>query len=437
MTLPTVDKNGNDVRSVQDKPSHQSEQPEHQEEVARGEETEMECSYEEGDIGGEPFHQKEVAQGEETVIEHALHAEVEPRKLSSQMEAWRESFEARIAEFIKTAGPNRRWLTDGEYHKLKTFLTDPDTGLTNQQQKVIAAIANWKLRDNPPQAEVQLLKSKVKHAKAIMSKLKKWANDFMFSPGSNREIIISTTYDSLDKAIRVSYASNFFKDILECHTECGSHLSVGKTYRNSKRRHGRFINRELSRMFCEGCAMCAATRTISKPPAGTKPIVASEFLNRIQLDLVDMTGFVEGLNDAFTSLSSESQKKLVTMPKEWDASNIPKDSIPAYICNIGDHASKVGKSYPIPNKRPEQVALCLMDFMSTYGVPSVSKIQLVFLTFINDSLISCCRYLTKIIHTDNGGEFINMCYDEKYKKLRFATMTKAEFEQTKTIVSCI
>lgn len=30
-----------------------------------------------------------------------------------------------------------------------------------------------------------------------------------------------------------------------------------------------------------------------------------------------------------------------------------------------------------------------------------------------------------------------MCYDEKYKKLRFATMTKAEFEQTKTIVSCI
>ena len=78
MTLPTVDKNGNDVRSVQDKPSHQSEQPEHQEDVARGEETEMERSYEEGDIGGEPFHQKEVAQGEGTVMEHALHAEVEP-----------------------------------------------------------------------------------------------------------------------------------------------------------------------------------------------------------------------------------------------------------------------------------------------------------------------------------------------------------------------
>ena len=47
----------------------------------------------------------------------------------------------------------------------------------------------------------------------------------------------------------------------------------------------------------------------------------------------------------------------------------------------------------------------------------------------NDSLFR------QIIHTDNGGEFINMCFDAKYKGVRFAHLTDEEFKRTKTIVS--
>ena len=42
---------------------------------------------------------------------------------------------------------------------------------------------------------------------------------------------------------------------------------------------------------------------------------------------------------------------------------------------------------------------------------------------------------SQIIHTDNGKEFINMCYDRKYKGARFDHLTDEEFRKTKTIVS--
>ena len=113
--------------------------------------------------------------------------------------------------------------------------------------------------------------------------------------------------------------------------------------------------------------------TSSKPPAGTKPIVAKSFLNRIQMDLVEMKAFSGGLHEAFQDLSKDSQKNLSNIGKSHDfVSLMTEDAVPSYICNIADHASKVGKSYAIANKKPESVALCLLDFMSTYGVPAVS-----------------------------------------------------------------
>jgi hypothetical protein len=153
-------------------------------------------------------------------------------------------------------------------------------------------------------------------------------------------------------------------------------------------------------MFYEGCVTCATTRIISKPPAGAKPIIATEFMNRIQLDLVDMTGFVDGLHEAFSNLAAESQQALGGSPMKWEyVGNTSRASIPAYICNVADHASKVGKSYPLPNKRPEQVALCLLDFMSTYGVPEVSYPNMLLLA---SSYSLCMQLITCATNPKTG-----------------------------------
>ena len=41
----------------------------------------------------------------------------------------------------------------------------------------------------------------------------------------------------------------------------------------------------------------------------------------------------------------------------------------------------------------------------------------------------------QVIHTDNGKEFVNLCYDSKYKGTRYESLTREEFELTKTVVS--
>ena len=167
-------------------------------------------------------------------------------------------------------------------------------------------------------------------------------------------------------------SQEFFDDIWACHYGLGTHRSTRNTIEEVARCHGKFISRKYVREFCKRCVTCLVSSTTGKPPAGSKPITAKSFLNRIQMDLVDMSTFTHGLHDAFQELSGESQNN-VGDPQKWcDVSKIPKDAVPSYICNIADHASKVGKSYGIANKRPESVAMCLLDFISTYGVPAVS-----------------------------------------------------------------
>ena len=87
-------------------------------------------------------------------------------------------------------------------------------------------------------------------------------------------------------------------------------------------------------------------------------------------------------------------------------------SLPQYILNIADHAAKVGKSYALQNKSAASVALCLLDWISIYGVP-------------------------KIIHTDNGREFIRMVNDAKYKVkvLKHVELSVEEFQESLTLVS--
>ena len=154
----------------------------------------------------------------------------------------------------------------------------------------------------------------------------------------------------------MSCPKRYFDDIWKCHYALGSHRSCNNTIEEVKKRYGGSIKRDMVRRFHKGCVTCCVTSTSSKPPAGTKPIISKSFLNRIQMDLVDMSGFTLGLHDSFQHLSENSQKKVGNIEEWCYVPKVPKEAVPSYICNIADHASKVGKSYGIANKRPESVA---------------------------------------------------------------------------------
>ncbi len=65
-----------------------------------------------------------------------------------------------------------------------------------------------------------------------------------------------------------------------------------------------------------------------------------------------------------------------------------------------DCASKLSEYYPLVSKKPAEVAWCLIQFCSRYGVP-------------------------KLVHSDNGKEFTCLLTDPKFDKKK----TDAEVEE--------
>ena len=63
---------------------------------------------------------------------------------------------------------------------------------------------------------------------------------------------------------------------------------------------------------------------------------------------------------------------------------------PRYLVNISDCTSKVVDCSAVESKRVTTMAWILFNFVSRYGAP-------------------------KILHVDNGREFISLCYDRKYQ----------------------
>ena len=319
-------------------------------------------------------------------------------KLSPQMVSWQDSFEKQVTKYMNDAGANSRLISDVEYLAITKFLEDPEGAILSLKNAIAQKRLNIRWKTSQGHEDVDDERADLKKKESRLKKLKTQKGRLELAPGGG--LIVEKGYESLDMAKRVTHCSRMFPDLLLCHLDCGNHLSQQRTINNAKARHGRYINRDIGRMFYEGCVTCATTRIISKPPAGAKPIIATEFMNRIQLDLVDMTGFVDGLHEAFSNLAAESQQALGGSPMKWEyVGNTSRASIPAYICNVADHASKVGKSYPLPNKRPEQVALCLLDFMSTYGVPEVSYPNMLLLA---SSYSLCMQLITCATNPKTG-----------------------------------
>lgn len=114
------------------------------------------------------------------------------------------------------------------------------------------------------------------------------------------------------------------------------------------------VAQEQVQVFCNLCPVCIGENLIVRRPAGAKkPILSSEFRDRIQFDLVDFR--------------KKAQKNIYGVTMRW-------------LCVLKDHHAKLCAMDAIPRKRPKYVAVVLGWMFGLLGYPS-------------------------IFHTDNGNEF--------------------------------
>ncbi len=146
---------------------------------------------------------------------------------------------------------------------------------------------------------------------------------------------------------------------------------------------------------------------MSKPcAAGYKPIVTKLFMERIQMDCVDMQGFVRGLTVAYGVLPDKEREKVNfdQLAAQVDVICNDRMSYPRYLVNIADHTSKFGDCSAVESKRVGNMAWILLNFVSRFGTP-------------------------KILHTDNGREFISLAYHRKYGGVRLVKLPNEKVQQ--------
>jgi len=115
------------------------------------------------------------------------------------------------------------------------------------------------------------------------------------------------------------------------------HKGVKKIYTFvSKRYYG--ISRDDVAALLKHCEMCALNRP-SRTRAPLTPIVVEEWLERIQIDLIDLRAEADG-------------------HMKW-------------ICHIKDHFTKYSILFAIPTKASDGIAKCVSIFMMFFGIPDI------------------------------------------------------------------
>jgi hypothetical protein len=124
------------------------------------------------------------------------------------------------------------------------------------------------------------------------------------------------------------------------------------------------------------------------------------------MDCIDMQSFVKGLSLAYNVLPS-SEKEMVNFNDiSAQVTSLCNDNVqyPRYLVNIADHTSKFGDSWAVESKRVHTMAWLLLNFVSHFRTP-------------------------KILHTDNGREFISLAYDRKYDGVKFVNFNNDKVQQ--------
>lgn len=329
-----------------------------------------------------------------------------------ELNEWRKMFDEKLKKHFDNSRSNRQFLSQTEYQDIKSTLSNYDDFMASNKKRVSIVKSDIRLRRQIGGDEEESLKleTEIIDLGNHKSKMQRWFRKYELLP-SGVMIYKRKESTSLQESITVSHMGRMFADIYDCHTKCGCHLAQTKTAEGVHAKFGASITRKIVSIFFNDCKKCMMTQTTKKAAAGLQPIVPKAFCERIQMDLIDMSAFKEGLKEVF----QEHVKELKANGKkieEWMSEIAIDKSLPQYILNIADHAAKVGKSYALQNKSAASVALCLLDWISIYGVP-------------------------KIIHTDNGREFIRMVNDAKYKVkvLKHVELSVEEFQESLTLVS--
>jgi len=142
--------------------------------------------------------------------------------------------------------------------------------------------------------------------------------------------------------------------IAACH-KAALHKGVKKTYTLvSERYYG--ISRDDVAALLKHCEICALNRP-SRTRAPLTPIVVEEWLERIQIDLIDLRAEADG-------------------HMKW-------------ICHIKDHFTKYSILFATPTKASDEIAKCVSIFMMFFGIPDV---------FQADNGAEFKRWVLRLVH---------------------------------------
>ena len=145
--------------------------------------------------------------------------------------------------------------------------------------------------------------------------------------------------------LRVATPLTAFDFIVGCH-KASLHKGVRKTYGMVMERHYGITRDDVSAVL-KHCQICILNRP-NRTRAPLTPIVVDEWLERIQIDLIDLRAEADG-------------------HMKW-------------ICHIKDHFTKYSSLFATAGKDSEDIAKCISIFMMFLGIP-------------------------EILQADNGGEF--------------------------------
>ncbi len=121
------------------------------------------------------------------------------------------------------------------------------------------------------------------------------------------------------------------------------------------------------------------------------------------MDCIYMQGFVRALTIAYYVLPEKEKEKVNfdQLAAQADAICNDKMSYPRYMVNIADQTSKFGDCSAVESKRVATMAWMLLNFFSHFATQ-------------------------KILHIDNGREFISLAYDKKYDGVRLIVQLQNE-----------
>jgi hypothetical protein len=145
-----------------------------------------------------------------------------------------------------------------------------------------------------------------------------------------------------------------------------------------EQKHGKSFPRVVVEMFLKNCFVSRKAEVNRTVVAGHKHIVTKLFMERVQMDCIDMQGFVKGLSLAYNVLPSREKEMVIFDDISTQVKSLCIDNAkyPRYLVNIADHTSKFGDSMAIESKRVHTMA-----WVESQGViENQNKVALTFLT---------------------------------------------------------